>query len=275
MCSGCHMGIVRLRHAATRFTVLSRRAHHLHRAVLIRTATDARRLAEKRRTLVRAPERFRGTLDAFIERYVLPDLPSADVVTAFHDVLAEYVALRDPLLLVRAVSGTTRRDIYQTRDGTRIRATDNAPAWWVHATLVHGGRIAPGCMPDVVATMPTHMFDVAATAPPTASSAGWHVAHIIDVKDGDTDYHGWRRADAIRRFVRSVHPCNHFTIAKTGWQRWGGDQRVIARMAALYADRYAAVWPAFLELAGTRVSEIPRVNGAVAYEYDGSSEHDS
>ena len=236
--------------------------------MLIRTAADARRLAETHCTLARAPDNYRGTLDAFIERYVLPNLPSPAVVAAFHDALAEYVELRDPLLLVRAVAGTTRRETYQTRDGTRIRATDNAPAWWVHATLVHGGRIAPGCIADVVATMPTHMFDVAPVTPPTASAAGWHVAHILQVKDGDTDYRGWQRTDAIRRFVRSVHPCNYFPIAKAGWQRWGGDERVVARFAALYADRYASVWPAFLRLAGARDAEIARVTGAVTYAYD-------
>lgn len=238
--------------------------------MLIRTAADARRLAEKRRTLARAPDHYRGSLDAFIERYVLPDLPSPAVVAAFHDALAEYVELRDPLLLVRAVAGTTRRETYQTRDGTRIRATDNAPAWWVHATLVHDGRIAPGCIADVIATLPTHMFDVAAVTPPTASAAGWHIAHILQVKDGDTDYRGWQRTDAVRRFVRSVHPCNHFPIARTGWQRWGGDERVIARFAALYADRYASVWPAFLRLAGARDGEIPRGTGPVTYAYDAS-----
>lgn len=236
--------------------------------MLIRTAADARRLMEKRRTLVQAPQAFHGSLDAFIERYVLPNLPSADAVAAFHDALAEYVALRDPLLLVRAVTGTTRREIYQTRDGTRIRATDNAPAWWVHATLVHGGRIAPGCMADVVATMPTHMFDVAAAAPPTASSAGWHIAHVLSVKDGDTDYRSWSRADAVRRFVRSVHPCNYFPIAKTEWQRWGSDARVIGRFAALFADRYHTVWPAFRALAGARNDETARITGAVPYAYD-------
>lgn len=241
-----------------------------HAALVIHTAADARRLAGTRRVLVRPPVSFCGTLDSFIDEYILPDLPDVEAVAAFHDALVEYVSSRDPLYLVRAVSGTTRRERYRTSDGTRFRATDNAPAWWVHAMLVHGGRIAPDAMANVVATMPTHLFDVAATTPPTANAAGWHIAHILPVKDGDTDYPRWRRAEVVRRFVRSVHPCNYFPIAKTGWHRWGGDERVIARFATLYAERYAAVWPAFLALAGARERDLPRVGGIVAYEYGSS-----
>lgn len=234
---------------------------------LIRTAADARALAGIRRGLVAPPASFRGSLDDFISEYVLPDLPDLEAVTAFHHALVEYVTGRDPLCLVRAVSGTNRRESYQTNDGTRFRATDNAPAWWVHATLVHGGRIAPGAMAAVVATMPAHLFDVAAAAPPTANAAGWHIAHTLPVKDGNTDYLRWRRPDVVRRFVRSVHPCNYFPIAKTEWQRWGGNERVIARFAAHYAEQYSTVWPAFLALAGASESDIPRATGVIAYEY--------
>lgn len=236
-------------------------------AMLIRSAADARGLAQTRDPLIRPPARFSGSLDDFIDEYILPDLPEAEVVAAFHDTLVEYVGSSDSLYLVRAVRGTNRRESYRTGDGTRFRATDNAPAWWVHATLVHGGRIASGAMAKVAATMPAHLFDVAATAPPTANAAGWHIAHILPVKDGDIDYLRWRRADVVRRFVRSVHPCNYFPIAKTEWQRWGGNERVIARLGAVYAERYSTVWPAFLALAGATEGEMPRVSGVVTYEY--------
>ncbi len=248
-------------------------AHRGEASTVIQTASDARALTYLRRDLLRPPSSFRGTLDSFVDEYILPDLPSVEALAAFHHALTEYISGRDPLCLVRAVSGTTRRQIYQTGDGTCFRATDNAPAWWVHATLVHGGQIAPGAMADVVASMPAHLFDVATTAPPTANAAGWHIAHVLPVKDGNTDYLRWRRADVVRRFIRSVHPCNYFPIAKTQWQRWGGDKRVIGRFAALYADSYSTVWTAFLALAGANERELPRVSGVAAYEYDRSDEH--
>jgi hypothetical protein len=97
--------------------------------------------------------------------------------------------------------------------------------------------------------MPAHMFDVPATMP-TANRAGWHIAHVFDVKDGKTAFADWGRADAIGRFVRSVHPCNYFLLPKTNWQRWGGDRRVVAFFAELYAERYGDVWSEFLSLAG-------------------------
>lgn len=236
--------------------------------VLIRTASDARAATQTSRTLIRSPAAFDGTLEDFIERYILPDLPTSSVVTAFHHALAEYVAQPDALFLLRAVRGTERRVTYRTNDGTRFEATDNAPAWWVHAMLAQGYEIAPGAFREVVKTIPAHLFDVRSSAAPTANAAAWHVAHILPVKDGDTDYPRWRRADVVRRFVRSVHPCNYFPIAKAEWQRWGGNERVIARFAALYTERYATVWPAFLTLAGASEHELPRVTGIVAYEYD-------
>ncbi|MDB4873814.1 MAG: hypothetical protein JWM41_260 [Gemmatimonadetes bacterium] len=97
--------------------------------------------------------------------------------------------------------------------------------------------------------MPTHMFEVAKMCAPTASAAGWHVAHIFPVKDGNTDFARWDTADITRRFVRNIHPCNYFFIPKTDWQTWGGDPRVLAFFAKKYRERYASVWTHFLRFA--------------------------
>jgi len=123
--------------------------------VLIRTASDARTATQTARPLIRSPAAFDGPLEELIEQYILPDLPTASVVAAFHHAFAEYIAHSDALFLLRAVSGTARRVTYRTNDGTRFRATDNAPAWWVHAMLAQGYEIAMGAFGDVVKSCQT------------------------------------------------------------------------------------------------------------------------
>ena len=234
---------------------------------VLRTAADAKRASRASVPLARAPAGYSGTLDAFAAQYVLPNLPTAESVGEFHAALSAYLSRRDALYLLRYLSGTERRQIYTTMDGTRFKATDNAPAWWIHAMLFEGHRIAPEGFADVIATIPTHFHDVAGTCAPTANEAGWHVAHIFDVKDGNTNYSAWRRPEVIARCVRNVHPCNYFLIAKPEWQRWGADERVIGYFAALYADHYKSVWPAFLQLADVEQRSLARVTGDIRYAY--------
>jgi hypothetical protein len=54
---------------------------------------------------------------------------------------------------------------------------------------------------------------------------------------------------------------------KADWRRWGGDERVIGYFAALYADLYRVVWPAFLKLAGAAESTLVRVSGEIQFAY--------
>ena len=234
---------------------------------IIYTASDARAGSPPARLIAQSPPEFDGMLDTFIEQYVLASLPTPEVVGDFHDTLQAYICSRDPLFLLRYVSKTERRASYHTTDGTRFRATDNAPAWWVHAALTQEYRIAPEAFAEVIATMPAHMFDVAAVTAPTASASGWHIAHIFDVKDGNTDFQRWTRADVVGRFVRNIHPCNYFPIAKPEWQRWGGDQRVIGVFEAMYGERYRDIWPEFLRLARADDRAIVRVAEPVHYSY--------
>ncbi|MDQ6829702.1 MAG: hypothetical protein M3081_12645 [Gemmatimonadota bacterium] len=210
---------------------------------LIYRASDAASLPRSRE-LVRSPDAFEGALDELVERYVLPNLPTAEAVRRFHHSLSQYVRSDDPLFFVRAAAKTERRREYTTAAGSRFKATDNAPAWWVHAALVQEHQIADEAFSAVIASMPAHLFEVAANSAPTANAAGWHVAHVFPVKDGDTEHLAWPRRDLIRRFVRNIHPCNYFLVPKAEWRRWGGDSRVIGFFAALYAERYADVWQA-------------------------------
>lgn len=235
--------------------------------------SDARALAgiPPRRPLVPSPNAFSGTLEELWDRFIESNLPTADAVAHFHHELTGYVRERDALLLVRQVRGMERREEYATADGTRLKATDNAPAWWVHYALLQDCRVAPGTFARVVETMPAHLFDVTRTMPASANSAGWHIAHLFGVKDGSTDFRAWRRADAVVRFIRNIHPCNYGLVPKPEWQRWGGNERVIAFFVERFAARYADVWDEFLRMARADRDTIARVAGPVHYSYDGSA----
>lgn len=230
---------------------------------------DARELAgyPPRRPLVVCPGLFSGTLDELWTRFIEPNIPQAEAVAHFHHGVTRYVEDKDALLLVRQVRGMERRTEYATKDGTRLKATDNAPAWWVHYALLQDCRIAPGAFANVIATMPAHLFDVTRTMPVSANSAGWHIAHLFNVKDGNTDFSAWRRPDAVARFIRNVHPCNYALVPKPEWQRWGGNERVIAFFVERFAERYGEVWDAFLRLARADRATIARVSGPVEYVY--------
>ena len=149
---------------------------------------------------------------------------------------------------------------YQTASGERLVPSDNAPAWWMHYVAFTCSR-----PPDLTA-MPTHMFEVAQRIPSHVSAAGWHVAHIYNAKDRNTDWQNWTRAELTRRFVRNVHPCNCFYIPKPEWQRYGADPQVIAFFATEYAKRYGRIWEEFRELAGG--GPLPVVDGqGIRYVY--------
>ena len=238
---------------------------------LIRTSSDARALSRNARPLIPSPSSFEGTLSDLTQRFIIPNLPDPGSVATFHRALVEYTGQDDALFLLRALPNTERRQVYSVKDGTRFKATDNAPAWWIHATLLQGWSIADGAFADVVATMPAHIHDVKNTCPPTASDAGWHIAHIFDVNNRDTDYSRFSRREIIRRFVRSVHPCNYFLVPKPDWPRWGGDARVIGYFSALYSERYAEVWSDFLRLADASNVAVARSLTPIEYKYDAAA----
>jgi hypothetical protein len=84
---------------------------------------------------------------------------------------------------------------------------------------------------------------------PTLNRQGWHAAHLLEVKDGDTNWRSWPRSSVVWRFVRNIHPCNVFYIPKTRWEQVGKDALLIASVAAAYRERYAAIWAEFADLA--------------------------
>jgi len=160
--------------------------HHL------RSAQDLRDVPVARAPTA-SPSAFDGTLDDLFERHIAPNLPSADDVADFHRAIRAYVKRPDPLFLVRQMRGTVRRTTYTTRDGLRFKATDNAPAWWTQTATFHGARIASDAIVDVIATMPAHILDSPLPRPLAAGPRGWHLAHILPVKDGTADYRDYSR----------------------------------------------------------------------------------
>jgi hypothetical protein len=203
-----------------------------------------------KKKMSRAPVCFEGSVERLFEEHIKENLPSPATVSAFHTALVSYSNQPDPLFLLRAVSVTTRAQTYATSDGTRFRATDNAPVWWTHYQLFHDRRFGAGDFEAAIDTIPAHMFDIARAIPESANTYGWHFAHVYDVKDRRVDWFRWTRADVVRRFMRNIHPCNVFLLPKTEWQRWGGDSRVLAFIRCQYAQRYSGVWSEFVQMAG-------------------------
>ncbi len=230
---------------------------------ILTSAAAARTALRERAKIGPAPLAFEGSLDALYREHLEPAALDATLVREFHNALKRNLASQRPHFLLRKVRGTERRAQSPAADGYSFVATDNAPAWWTYAALAAGHCISPGATREVFETIPCHMFDVAKRSASTPADSGWHIAHIFDVKDRDTDFTRWGRVELTRRFIRNIHPVNYFLLPKTDWQRWGGDARVIGYMAARHAERYGEVWKEFLQLGGVDDRGLARANGDV------------
>ncbi len=141
--------------------------------------------------------------------------------------------------------------------------TDNSPAWFFHYVLYNDLLIEPASFAALIAATPSHVHDVNKLLPASINSAGWYVAHIYRVNNGDTKFTEWGEAELIRRFMRNVHPCNHFYVPKGEGTRLGEAEHVIAQFAHWNAQRYAAVWPEFLALAQAAPSRYDEHTGSI------------
>lgn len=216
---------------------------------VLKVASDANTTIGGTTSLPGSPKVFSGTVQKFFSQVITQTLLPVEEVVHLHRLLAAYVREAAPLFLIRAVSGTDRRSDYQTHEGLTFRATDNAPSWWMYGSLFAGHRIDDGYTRAVIESLPCHLFDVASRSAPVPSKAGWHIAHILPVKDRNTDYRSWTRRDLERRFVRNVHPANYFLLPSANWQRLGNDAAIVNFAAALHRERYAEIWEEFAELA--------------------------
>lgn len=215
------------------------------------------------------PAAFDGTLDELFDGWARKVLIQAEIVADFHGRLCKYLQSTDPLFLVRMAGGMTRGATLRSTAGLQMRGTDNAPAWWIHRELFVERFGSHASFAALVEGMPCHMFHLPKGA--NISSAGWHVAHIFDVKNGDVAFLDWDRNGMVRRMVRNIHPCNYFYVPKTDWQRVGGDPTVIAFFYEKFASVYHAVWPEFLRLVGGTPPTVPVGvgNHRIAYSVGG------
>jgi hypothetical protein len=195
-----------------------------------------------------APDRFDGNLIELYAEWAKKVLLPRSSVEDFHHLLVSYLKSADPLFLTRTVSGQQRGLDIRTREGHRLRATDNSPAWWIHAKLFDRLSVRREAFASFIESVPCHMFNVRLAD--SINSAGWHVAHVFEAKDRNTDYQHWNRDELSRRMVRNIHPCNYFYLPKTDWRVYGGEPAVIAFFHRQFAERYSSVWDEFIQLVG-------------------------
>ena len=198
---------------------------------------------------IQAPLVFSGSLDELYDKWAHLVLLDPESVEVFHDQLISYYQeYKDPIYLVRYTGSLGRRETICNQCGQRLRASDNAPSWWVHHLLFTEEYKKYLSFQSIIDMIPCHMFDI--RLPVHINKIGWHVAHIFNVKDGNTDYHKWDAKELMRRTILNIHPCNYFYIPKTNWQTYGGDQDVIAFFYEKFKKKYHSIWNEFLHLIG-------------------------
>jgi hypothetical protein len=201
-----------------------------------------------------APKAFSGTIDNLYTEHITNVCISAKVVTALHRKLIEYLSSDDPIYLVRNVRGTTRGETIRTQSGHLLRATDNSPGWYMHHELFNNNVERFTYFAAFIDTIPCHMFNIRLQQ--TVNSAGWHVAHLFEVKDRNISFNEWDRKELKRRMIRNLHPCNIFYIPKTDWQIHGGAKEILAYVYQKYSELYSVVWDEFLEAAEATPIEL-------------------
>ena len=214
-----------------------------------------------------APSSYSGTLGELYSNWAKEVLLAPSIVEEFHKQFCAYLESVDPLFLVRKVTSQERGQTLRTKKGARLRPTDNAPAWWIHYQLFSGQFQQYSSFAEFIESVPCHMFDV--RIPDSINQAGWHVAHIFDVKNRDVAFHQWDRNELARRMARNIHPCNYFYIPKWEWQRHGGNPRVIAFFYEKFESLYRAIWKDFLRIVDGAPNSISI--GASEYRYSFSA----
>lgn len=209
--------------------------------------------------LPRAPDRFEGTLRGYLV-HLEPALPPVSSALAWHEAVRQHAHRRDTLLLVRSTPGFKQEDESRTRAGRRLRMTDNAPPWWIHAAAFSGRPPPAGGLDSVIDDIWCWMFRARRGSRGFhghANEAGWYVAHILRAKpDGDGDPATWDDETARRRFLRNMSPLNQFLVPKGNGADIGERPEVIATIASWYRQRFGAAFDRFLDEAGAASGEL-------------------
>ncbi len=195
-----------------------------------------------------APAKFTLTLNDLFEGWVRFLLPDPTIVEEFHHRLYTYLNSQDPLFLLRYIKIQDRGHTVQTLGNDRIRWADNTPSWWIHYQLFNNHLYRYSDFNGFIESTPCHIFDI--KLPDSINHAGWHVAHILNVKDKNVDYLHWNHNELVRRMVRNIHPCNYFYLPKPNWQSNGANPEIIGYFQDKYRSIYSSIWADFQQLAG-------------------------
>lgn len=211
-----------------------------------------------------APPQFTGPFSEFFERYVWPYAPSIARVVEFDQFFRSYLNSENPIHVLRAVKPLERGVEYQSNEGYRILPTDNSPVWWLHAFLRTNAAL-PTDPEKFFTTLPTHMFKLPRNMQ-YLNARGFHAAHLVNAKNGNTDWKSWPRKELIRRTLVNIHPLNMFLVAKVDWQKYGGHPHFLRWISGQYLNRYGDVMRSFLDDIGVAGAQT---SGAIdpIYEY--------
>lgn len=194
--------------------------------------------------MIAAPPQFRGPFSEFFEKYVWPNSPSTERVLEFDQFLRSYLNSEAPIHVLRAVQPLVRGVERQNKGGHRILPTDNSPVWWLHAFLLTN-KALPTDQEKFFATLPAHMFHLPKGVQ-YLRDFGFHAAHLVNAKNGNTDWQSWTRKELVRRTLVNIHPLNVFLVAKDNWRKFGGHPHVLGWVSSQYLHRYGDIMRSFL-----------------------------
>lgn len=217
-----------------------------------------------------APLSFDGTLEDLYSDWAAHVLLAPSIVEEFHEQYCAYIDSADPLFLLRQVTDQERGLTLRIEKAARLRPTDNSPAWWIHYQLFSGQFKQYASFSEFIESVPCHMFYVGLQD--DINKAGWHVAHIFDVKNRNVDFHQWDRNELTRRMARNIHPCNYFYIPKWEWRRHGGDPRVIGFFYEKFESLYRTIWKDFLRIVDGEPPPIPAKAGEYRYSFSANQQ---
>jgi hypothetical protein len=207
-----------------------------------------------------APAYFHGTMRRFVDEELARALPAPAVALAWHEAVMVHAYSPGSVLLVRSPPNFKQEQELTTAVGRRLRMTDNAPPWWIHAAAFAGTMPPANGFAQILDSVWCWMYRAdkgARTRSGSANRAGWHIAHVLRAKpSGDGPPDQWDDATARRRFIRNMSPLNQFLVPKGNGLHVGGLPGVIATIADLYTSRYVDAFKSFLVEAGGGPSEI-------------------
>lgn len=209
------------------------------------------------------PTQFEGLFPEFFEKHILPNLPSREVVDRFDSYLRDYLDGEDPLFLVRQLRGLTRGEVVLTDHNNRVMPCDNSPVWQIHVTLLSGAELKEDAE-GFFSSLPVHFFQMRGRA--NLNRAGFHAAHLVDVKDRNLLWRTWTKDELSRRMLLNLHPCNMTLLAKSDWHLHGGRRDILKWVQGRYLDLYGDCMCRFLKSVSYD-ADCCQFDGAMPYSF--------